>query len=128
MSRSEKSVQNDALVAVSALPETMCWRNNTGTAWQGERLKFYPGTEISVPPGIVVLRNPRPISFGLPGSGDILGASCARPVAIEMKATRGTQSEQQERFERAWVRAGGLYILARSAEEAVTGLRLQAKP
>lgn len=122
MSRSEKAILNDVLVAVSALPDAMVWRNNTGQAWQGGRVKARVGEKVTVEPGMVILRNARPINFGLTGSGDALGAVQGRPVAIETKARRGYQSEQQANFERAWVRCGGLYILARSPEEAVEGL------
>lgn len=121
--RSEKAILNATLVQVSALPETIVWRNNTGTAWQGDRLRLRPGQWIEVQPDMVVLANARPITFGLSGSGDILGASRGRPVSIETKKHSGSQSGIQRNFERAWVRCGGLYVLARSAEDALAALR-----
>ena len=81
---------------------------------------------VRIEPGMVVLRNARPIKFGLPGSGDILGAHAGRPVAVEMKDERGAQRELQKNFERSWVKAGGIYILARSSEEAVNGLLIES--
>lgn len=120
--RSEKAILNETLVAVSALPETLVWRNNTGTAWQGERQSFYPGTTIPVPPNVVVLTDARPVTFGLPGSADIIGVVQGRAVAVETKTSRGQQSEQQVNFESAWKRCGGVYVLARTADEAIEGL------
>lgn len=116
MSDSEKKILNDTLVKVSALPETFIWRNNTGTAWQGEEVATYPGTSIPVPPGVKVLVNARPVSFGLPGSPDIIGTSRGRAIGIEIKAALGRQSTVQRNFERAWRAAGGEYILDRDAE------------
>lgn len=121
--QSEKAILNDTLVAVSALPETLVFRNNTGQAWQGNRLKFYPGTQIPVPPGIVVLSDARPVSFGLPGSADIIGAICGKPLAIEVKDRDGRQSGIQRNFETAWRKAGGIYLLVRSKMDALIPLR-----
>jgi hypothetical protein len=123
---SEKAIQNDILIAVSALPSTMVWRNNTGMAWQGEPMKAQPGALVRVEPGMKILRNARPIEFGLEGSGDILGACNGRPLAIEVKDSEGYQSEQQKTFERVWTAAGGIYVLARSPEAAVAELAYYA--
>lgn len=117
-SRSEKAIQNDVLVKVTALPDTFCWRNNTGEAWQGRRARFYPGTEIPVPAGVVVLVDARPVSFGLKGSADIIGATAGRPLAIEVKDENGRQEEDQKRFQAAWEKVGGLYLLVRDPDDA----------
>lgn len=98
---SETVIMRDILVAVSALPQTLVWRNNTG---------------VGVAPGKRVVR------FGLLGSSDIIGVHRGRAVAIEAKAPRGRQSDEQRRFQAAWERAGGIYILARSADEALAEL------
>lgn len=116
--QSEKSILNETLVALSALPETLVYRNNTGMAWTGKKVDAVVGQLVRVKPGTVILENARPIRFGLPGSGDIMGATSGRPLAVETKDAIGKQRESQELFERAWVRAGGIYILARSADEA----------
>lgn len=123
MARSEHAIQNDTLIAVSALPDTMCWRNNTGTAWQGDRVKRAPGAIVTVERGMVILRAARPISFGLPGSPDIIGVSAGRGFGLEMKALRGRLEESQPKFRRAWEAAGGLYGVPRSVEEALRILR-----
>lgn len=116
--RSEHAIQNDALVCVSAIPDSLFYRNNTGSAWQGQRVRLKPGQMYRYEQGMVVLREGRPISFGLDGSGDLMGSAQGVPVAVEMKDSDGRQRKSQQFFERAWVKAGGIYVLARSAAEA----------
>ncbi len=115
--RSEKAIQNDILIDVSSWDETMVFRNNTGMAWQGEKLKPRVGSTITVEPGMVILRNGRPVRFGLEGSADIIGASQRYPLAIEVKDKDGKQTAQQAKFQEAWTAAGGVYILARSVKD-----------
>jgi len=121
--RSEKAILNDTLVAVSALPETIVYRNNSGQAWQGRQMHARVGSTITVKPGMTILQDARPINFGLQGSGDIMGATAGRPLSIEVKNATGGQSEAQRNFEAAWAKAGGLYVLARSPEEALAAIR-----
>jgi len=116
---SEKAILNDTLVEVSALPKTLAYRQNTGMGWQGRRLRVQVGTTITVKPGMMILADARPVHFGLVGSGDIAGASDGRPFQIETKTLTGPQREQQRNFETAWVKAGGIYILARSVEDTL---------
>lgn len=123
MSRSEKAIMNDALVALSGEPESLYRRNNTGQAWQGKKVQVRTGELIRVEQGMVILRAARPITFGLPGSGDIEGAQQGFAVSVETKTDIGQQSEQQEKFQAAWERAGGIYILARSPAEAVSKVK-----
>jgi len=113
---SEKRILNDSLVAVSALPHTMAWRNNTGTAWQGEEVRAGVGTLVRVESGMKILRNARPISFGLPGSGDLLGVTRGRAWALEIKDTHGQQRDTQKKFQAAFELAGGVYALSRSVD------------
>lgn len=120
---SEKRILNETLVAVSALPNTLVFRNNTGMAWQGKPLELKAGDWFQMQPGMMVLAQARPIRFGLEGSGDVIGASCGTPIAIETKKLTGRQRQTQERFEEAWVKAGGVYVLARSPQDAVSVLR-----
>lgn len=117
--RSEKAELNDTLVELSALPETMVYRQNTGMFWQGTLLDATPGQHVKVEPGMVILRGARPVRAGLPGSGDIVGSRRGRALQVEMKNLTGRQREIQQNFERAWIKAGGIYILARTAAEAV---------
>ena len=113
---SEKAILNDSLVAVSALPGTMAWRNNTGTAWQGEPVRAGIGTMIRVEAGMMILRQARPITFGLPGSGDIMGLTNGRAWALEIKDQHGQQRDTQKKFQAAFELAGGFYGLSRSVD------------
>jgi hypothetical protein len=120
--RAETPILNDVLPAVSAQPDTMVWRHNTGQAWQGKRLDLNVGDFVRVERGMVILAQARPIDFGLAGSGDIIGATGGRPLAVEVKTLTGRQADQQKKFEIAWRKVGGIYILARSADEALSKL------
>ena len=120
---SEKAIMNDTLMLCSALPETLLYRQNTGQAWQGKRVKAEPGTYVRMEPGMVILRGGRPINFGLEGAGDVVGTYQGRPVQIELKTEIGQQRIEQKRFQLAWQKAGGIYILARSARAALTALK-----
>lgn len=123
MAKSEQLILQETLIAVTAEPGTMAWRNNTGQAWQGERISRAPGVMIQVERGMCILRNARPISFGLPGSPDIIGVRDGRGFGLEMKSLTGVLRETQPKFARAWQRAGGLYGVPRSVEEALRILR-----
>ena len=106
---SEGTVKAEILAALGRRQDLMIWNNPTGTGRS--------------------LTGNRVISFGCPGSGDILGvyAMTITPdmvgetfglaLSIETKRRRGGRQErQQKNFERAWIKRGGLYILARSVE------------
>lgn len=121
--RSEKSILNGSLVAVSALPDVLAWRNNTGMAWQGQQRPVRVGQTVVVQRGMIILTDARPITFGLPGSGDILGVQAGRAFALEGKTRTGRQRETQMKFQAAFERAGGLYGLFRSEDEALAILR-----
>ncbi len=112
--RSEKAIQNDALVALWQIPGSFWWRENTGTAWQGKKVKHDKD--------VLVLAEARPIKFGLEGIADIMGHCRGFAFAIEMKDSVGRQRTQQKKFEAAWTRGGGIYILARTVAEAVRGV------
>lgn len=123
MPRSEKAILNDTLVALSAMPETLVWRNNSGSAWQGQRIDVRPGQAIRMEPGMVILREARPVTFGLPGSSDIIGVSAGLAIAPEVKTPGGQLSDQQRRFAAAFERAGGLHLVVRDPVEAVAAVR-----
>lgn len=120
---SEKAVLNDTLIAITALPKMMAWRNNTGQAWQGQRISRAPGAVVRIERGMVILKDARPISFGLPGSPDIIGVYDGRGFGLELKSITGRLEETQPLFAAAWQKAGGLYGIPRSVEEALRILR-----
>jgi hypothetical protein len=98
---SEADIQARILVAITALPGAFFYRNNTGAAFT---------------------REGRMIRFGLAGAPDILGCYRGRAIGIEVKAPRGGQREAQRRWQASIERAGGVYILARSVNDALDAL------
>jgi hypothetical protein len=99
-----------ALIALSERGH-LAWDNQTGTGWVG---KFINRTPI----GRVILDKARPISFGLPGSADILGVLAdGTPLAAEAKTGSGRQQKNQHDFQTAWEKRGGFYIVFHSLDE-----------
>lgn len=98
----ESDIQASILVAVTAREGAFAWRNNTGMfrSMDGKRV----------------------VRAAVPGSPDILGCYRGRALGIEVKAARGKQAEEQRRFQRLWTKAGGVYAVCRSAEDAVAVL------
>lgn len=101
----ERTIQNAILVALSTAfaGEAIWWKNDTGTA------KSMDGK--------------RTIRFGLKGSPDILGCYGGRFFGIEVKTATGSQEDSQKKFQKVFERSGGIYIIARSPEEAVREIR-----
>ena len=64
------------------------------------------------------------VRYGVPGQADLSGIlKDGRRLEIETKSARGRQSQQQLAFERMITKFGGVYIVARSVEEALSRLR-----
>jgi hypothetical protein len=92
-------LQRQVLARLTALqPRAFFWRANTGGAKTDQGF----------------------IRFGVAGQADVLGVAGSRFVAIELKSDTGRQSAEQRAFEARITSAGGLYILARSVEQALT--------
>lgn len=123
MSRSEKAEMNDALMGLSALSDALVYRQNTGQAWQGKPVDAPVGEYVRVLPGMKILAEARPVHFGLEGSADIVGQRRGKALQVEMKTLTGPQRKAQIAFEAAWVKRGGIYVLARSADEAVAAVK-----
>ena len=98
----ETDIVRSILVAVSALPGAMFFRQNTGVF-----RNLYGRRVVRVAPT---------------GLADIMGIYWSLGTAIEVKTLTGTARESQVRFRKAWERAGGYYMIARSPEEALSGL------
>lgn len=102
----EPALINSILLAASRIPGVRVWRANAGTAWA----KTSTGM--------------RPIRMNVPGCPDIIGWVTIKGQAvflgIEAKTGNLQLSEQQKSFQRVLTNYGGLYTVARSAEDAVT--------
>jgi hypothetical protein len=134
VSTPEQIVSSEIAAAIGARPGLRIWRNNTGTAYQPisdagrvalQRLMRTPGML-------------RPVNYGLTGSTDYIGLAAAkcpacgtgpvgRFVALEVKSLKGTLSEQQRRFGVMVQSLGGIWIPARSAEEARAGIERELR-
>ena len=125
--RSEHAILNETLIEITGLSDSFFYRQNSGQAWQGRPVDVPIGEYVRVLPGMKILAEARPIDFGLEGAGDIVGHLGGRAVQIETKTLTGKQRKAQENFERAWVKRGGIYLLVRSAREAVEKLRKAAR-
>lgn len=96
-------VTQPVLVAITALPGAIFWRQNCGTFRTMDGRRVVSATSID-------------------GIADIMGAYRARGVAIETKSKTGPMRKTQKTFRENWERAGGLYFVARSPEEALAAL------
>ncbi len=98
----EATIMRDILVAVSAVPGVLAWRSNSGV-----------GRTAS---GNLMRSN-------VPGCCDLTACVRGRFVGIEVKTPIGRQSAQQRRFQAAVELAGGIYVLARSVDDALAAVR-----
>lgn len=107
MTRPRRHEESDALKAIRetvvASGRAVLWRNNGGVATYGAARVRY--------------------GLGL-GSADLIGllVPSGRGLAIEVKSARGRLSSEQMAWRGAWERAGGLYVLARTPEEALDAI------
>ncbi|MEG3086158.1 hypothetical protein [Sphingomonas sp. PB4P5] len=101
-----------ALVELSSRGH-LAWDNQTGAGWVG---KFITRTAA----GRTILDSARPISFGLPGSADIIGVlQGGLPLAAEAKTGTGRQRKNQQAFQAAWEKRGGIYVVFHSVDELI---------
>lgn len=133
----EANIQRLIMLEASRRGLTL-WRNNTGQAWQGTGkplnlngawVTLAYGRRFKVERGIL-LREPRPVRFGLcEGSSDLIGLrkvtitpemvgqTLAVFTAIEVKAARGRATGRQKAFTKFVQDAGGIGLIARSADD-----------
>ena len=121
--RSERDILADILLAVGSRSDARAWRQQAGV--------FVPMSgSVDCPRcghhGSLKGFQPRPVTrVGVDGMGDvgmILGPH-GRACWIEAKSESGRQRESQANFQRMVESQGGVYILARSAEDAIGQLR-----
>jgi hypothetical protein len=121
----EQSIVNPTILAIAkAYPKARMWRQNTGVAvgWgvvqQALKTRDWG-----------VLQRARPIRFGVNGQADISGIMPnGRRLEVELKFGKGKQREEQEDFERMIRGAGGIYVVAKSPEEALMEIKKQYTP
>lgn len=131
-SRPEETIVRQALPALSRVPGVLALRNeaNALTALlanaRREIGKALDGAERDA--ALAALNRaysmmPDSIKFGLGvGSADVVCCVGGRFVALEFKSEDGTQSAEQRTWA-GWIeRAGGVYRVVRSVEEAVSAV------
>ena len=120
---SERTIQAEALLALGGRPDLcVVWRQNSGSYIAPQDLvrvllaRGYGQAEAAA-----VVAACRRITAGVPGCGDVTGILAdGRRLEVELKTSAGRQSSQQKRFEtNVMRRMGGVYVLARSAVDAV---------
>lgn len=105
-------------------------RVNVGQGWTGKVTRIARRGTVEVDAGDVVIRQARPFQAGPPvGTADLLGVTRVTvtpdmvgkvigvATAIETKTAKGRQRDEQKTFERVMLAQGGMYILARSADD-----------
>ena len=130
MAKTEKAVQQEIRLAVGGRADVSIFRQNVGKLWAASRTKRIPGTRD------VILFDARRVNAGLcPGSSDLIGwqsititpemvgQKIAVFTAIEVKGPRGRATKPQQNFVDVVIRAGGTGVIARSADEALEGLK-----
>lgn len=92
---------HEIVLALSRLGVCTVWVNNTGTALSVDLQRV--------------------ITYGLPGSPDIIGfiSPSGKFIGIEVKTGSAKQSKIQKNFETVLTHRGGYYSVVRSVEEAL---------
>lgn len=97
----ETDILSAILARITQLPSVLAWRNNSGM--------FFTATG-------------RAVRASVPGAADIIGVCRGRFIALEVKTKTGRQKPSQRNFQEACERAGGIYAIVRSPDEAVAVL------
>ena len=96
-SAAHSELVNKILLELGSTKYVRLWKNSTGMAYSASG---------------------NAISFGLPGSGDLIGIlKNGRFISIECKTGSATQTKNQKNFHKMIETFGGLYILARPGDD-----------
>ena len=103
--KSEAVLQQEILLALGLRDDIFMFRINVG--------KFRP-----------LEGGPRVIQSAPEGTPDLMGVlgPSGQAFGIEVKTAKGKQRDAQKRWQDAWEKRGGIYILARSLEDVYRGL------
>lgn len=105
--KSEAVLQQEIRLALGMRDDIFMFRINVG--------KFRP-----------LEGGPRVIQSAPEGTPDLMGVMTpGRAFGIEVKTAKGKQRDAQKKWQEAWEKRGGLYILARSLEDVYQGLDIQ---
>ena len=103
-----KKLTDDILVAISEkyFPHAMVWRQNVFAG----KIKGRPGTK------------DRFVRSCPKGTADIIGCIFGWAVAIEVKFGNDDLSTDQENWHDAWIRGGGIHVIARGVRAGEMGI------
>jgi VRR-NUC domain len=131
----ETLITRQIMLALGKLRTLKIFRNNIGTAWQGQRV-----TIKGVPTHYTILKDARPVHFGLcEGSSDLIGwteiivtpemigKKICMFTALEVKTGSGRISEAQLNFLEVVKAAGGVAGIVTSDEEATKLVQDQSR-
>jgi len=107
----EHTLQNEILRAYGTQPDLRLWRANCGMGVVGDVSRILSFCRrLKIPA--------RTVSFGVPGQADLTGIlGDGRRLEVEVKASSGRQTTEQQNYERMIVSKGGIYVLARSVDD-----------
>lgn len=108
--RSEREIQADILIAIGSRSDARLWRSNAGRFHVVDR------------PCRSCASRARWIEGAPTGSADLTGIHHGRRIEIEVKSATGRHTDEQKNWESMIRTQGGIYILARSVDEALAGL------
>jgi hypothetical protein len=98
----ETPLMHEILVAISALPGALFWRQQSGVFQTLTRREL--------------------VRSGIPGMADIGGIYRGHSVQVEVKTPLGRLSKEQKRWKNAVERAGGIFVCARNPADALSVL------
>ncbi len=121
------AITREILLAIpQRIPGARAWRNNTGGAVPYSAIQAAIRLLVAgrVEECLQHLRHQRPITFGIAGQADITGIlpPDGRRLEIEVKADGDRHREAQQAFGAMVGRAGGVYVVAGSVDEALMAL------
>lgn len=122
------AITREILLAIpQRIPGARAWRNNTGAAVPYAAIQAAIRLLVAgrVEECLQHLRHQRPIAFGIAGQADITGIlpPDGRRLEIEVKADGDRHREAQQVFGSMVQRCGGVYVVARSVDEALKVLK-----
>lgn len=108
----ETDIAHSILLGIGQRPDVLAMKRTVGTfrAMDNPDRLVRVGTPGEPDIGAVVAVTVTP---------DMVGKTIGVAVGIEVKTATGQQRKAQQLFELAWTRRGGIYTVARSADDAV---------
>lgn len=132
----ETAIKNQILIGLGSRPDVLIWNSPCGKFFTRQEIKRWLKDEYRIDASERVLSKLRPVAIGYPGQADtmaiveveitpdMVGQRIGVFAGLEVKTPKtetsraGTQSEQQEKWQRAVQKRGGHYALVRSPAEA----------